>query len=271
MSTGHSNAEWVILVGGLLVAVMLGLSLGNLIPVTTEQWRAFGFAVAATAALALVVFALRRSLWGDRQRAFVAFARRRGLSLDAQRHTWHEPWHTDFELFTRHKPVERWNILAGTWQGLAMEVFNCEQNDSPTDETAAPLRRTIALVQLAQDLPGIIIEPNKTNSPRREGSFITWYGAVDGEVELSDFQRRYVIMTEDDVAAGQLLHPEMETFLLKNWNIGVQIVGRRALFYADRLLRPHEIAPLLDFAAAFCQLIPQNITRDGETALDRQS
>jgi hypothetical protein len=66
-------------------------------------------------------------------------------------------------------------------------------------------------------------------------------------------------MAEDNEAASRLLHPDMETFLLTHWNISVQTVGRRAVFYGDRLLRANEVARLLEFAAGFCERIPDDM------------
>jgi len=263
----HGKTRWVVVAGGLVTTTILILFIWGLVPKTSEETRTYALAALATACLALLVFVARRLFWRDRQRALAAFARRRGFHLDPERRSWQEPWHSDFELFGGQGALERWNVLTGMWRHVPVEVFDCERNPDAEPESE---RRTVAVVGLELDVPGIIIEPNRTNLPRQEGSFITWYGAVDGEAEMSDFQRRYVVMAEDHVAAGQLLHPEMETFLLKNWNIGIQIVGRRAVFYGERLLQPAEIRQLLDFAAGFCGLIPSHVNRDGEATFEQR-
>jgi len=265
MSAEEGKARFAVVVGALLSSVVLGLALLGLLPASKEEWRVAGLAVAATGFLGFLVFVLRRLLGQDRQRALARFARRQGFSLDPQRRAWHEAWHADFELFAGGGSVERWNVLMGTWRGMAAEVFDYESKPRAADEDEqASSSRTAATVLLPQDVPALILEPNRTNRPRQEGSFVTWYGAVDGEVELSDFQRRYVVLAEDNRAAGRLLHPDMETFLMTHWNISVQTVGRRAVFYADRLLRAHEVARLLDFAAGFCERIPDDLKTEQE-------
>lgn len=260
MSAEEGKARFAVVVGALLSTVVLGLAVWQLVPKSEEEWRVAGFAVAGTGFLGVLVFVLRRLLREDRQRALAAFARRRGFSLDPQRRPWRESWHEDFGIFAGREALERWNVLTGNWCGIAVEAFDCDCNPRTADEDEqAPPRRTAATVVLAQDVPALILEPNRTNRPRQEGSFVTWYGAVDGEVELSDFQRRYVVLAEDNRAAGRLLHPDMETFLMEHWNISVQTVGRRAVFYGDRLLRADEVARLLDFAAGFCERVPDDL------------
>ncbi|MBN1917942.1 MAG: hypothetical protein JW889_08550 [Verrucomicrobia bacterium] len=268
MAADDGRTTWPVAVGWLLTSVVLGLALLGLLPASQEEWRVAGLAVAATGFFGFLVFVLRRLLGQDRQRALARLCRRRGLSLDPQRAPWREAWQTDFDLFTRRIPIERWNVLTGTWRQMAVEAFDYSYRiqAASDEETDPPSSHTVAVITLTQELPAVIIEPNRTNAPSPKGSFITWYGAVDGEAELSDFQRRYVVLAEDNRAARRLVHADMETFLMKHWGISVQTVGHRAVFYGDRLLQPNELGRLLDVAAGFCERIPIRLIPDDPEA-----
>jgi hypothetical protein len=90
----------------------------------------------------------------------------------------------------------------------------------------------------------------------------------DALEEVSSFERRYVLFSEDREAAARLLHAEMETLLLQWWGVGLEVAGTGAVFFAYRLLRADEIRALLDFAARFCELIPDDFRTEAEESVE---
>jgi hypothetical protein len=216
--------------------------------------------IAAAIVLPVVIFA--RSLWQDRRTALVRFADRHGLAFHTEDHPWHEDWYTALDLLARERPREQRNIMTGRWHGLDVAVLDYDYEPQQPDDDARTAQRTVVIVYLPWSLPGVIIEPNATNRfiRRRRGIQPRAYYMPDDTLEeVSSFERRYVLLAEDQAAAARLLHPDMETLLLEWWGLGVEVAGTAAVFFAYRLLRPSEIKALLDFAVRFCELIPDSM------------
>ena len=226
-----------------------------------------GIVIVAAVAAVAVPFVIARARRQDRGAALVKFAVRHGLTLHAGEHAWDADWYETFDLLARERPREQRHIMTGPWRGLDVAILDYDYTrQQPTEDEPQPGQRTVVIAYLPWELPGVIIEPNATNRRlrRRTAYPRAYYPGDDAFEETSSFERRYVLLAEDKAAAGRLLHPETETLLLGRWGIGVEIAGAAAVFFAYRLLRPSEIKLLLDFAARFCELIPQSLTaRDG--------
>lgn len=242
-----------------------------------EPYLIAGVIVLAAAAFTVPALVAAKAFRRDRRATLSTFAARHGLTLHSGEHAWDEAWYETFDLLARERPREQRNIMTGAWRGLDVAVLDYDYtrqqagaDGASADETSEgepPTgQRTVVIAYLPWDLPGVIIEPNATNRlmrRRRTAYPRAYYPDDDAFEETSSFERRYVLLAEDDAAAGRLLHPEMETFLLQHWGVGVEIAGAAAVFFAYRLLRPGEIKLLLDFAARFCELIPQSLTARG--------
>ncbi len=247
----------------------------DLIPKLPEEHEVYVIVALVAVAIFIPLSLLKLFLKQDRRTALAKFAARHSLSFTPENHPWHEDWYATFDLLARERPREQRNIMMGQWRGLHVAVLDYDYTPQPLEgEEQETARRTVAIVYLSKNLPGIIIEPNVTNraGARFKGPYPRGLGTLDDLTdEISNFERRYVLLAEDQVAAGQLLHPEMETFLLRHWGIGVEISGTVAVFFAYRVLRPGEIKALLDFAARFCQLIPDSMHTRPEQPLEQGS
>jgi len=238
-----------------------------------EVYVFYGGIAILAAVIIVPALVMRRVMRQDRPTALAKFAAHHGFSFSPDTYAWDEEWYTTFDLLAREQPREQRHILVGDWRGLKVAVLDYDYTprgaEAGENETA---RRTVAIAYLTTSLPGIIIEPNMTNQlmaePMQPADIYARSRLQDLRAETWDFQRRYVLMAEDQIAAGRLLHPEMETFLLEHWGIGVEIAGAAAVFFAARLLHPTEIKQLLDFAARFCELMPEHNAFASEQARD---
>ncbi|MBN1917943.1 MAG: hypothetical protein JW889_08555 [Verrucomicrobia bacterium] len=220
----------------------------------------------------LPVLVFSRALRLDRGTALRRFAARHGFQLMPEEHPWHEDWYETFDLLARERPREQRNIMMGQWRGWPAAVLDYDYVPAALDEEPQPATasRTVAIVYLPWSLPGVIIEPNATNfavnvhrAPEGRGG-----GAhPDYALELGTFGRRYVLLGEDLGAAQRLVHPAMEAYLLEHQNLGVEVAGAAAVFFAYCVLRPVEIKGLLDFAAGFCELIPDELKVEEESSV----
>ena len=237
-----------------------------------EPYLFFGGLAVVAAAILVPLLILSRALRIDRLAALRRFAARSGLRFMPEEHAWHEDWYETFDLLARERPREQRNIMMGQWRGWQVAVLDYDYVPVRLDEEAEPdtASRTVAIVYLPWSLPGVIIEPNATNlavNVHREPQGRGGGAHPDYALELGTFERRYVLFGEDLEAAARLVHPEMETYLLGHEGLGVEIAGVAAVFFACRILRPVEIKALLDFAARFCELIPDEL----KTAREPQS
>ena len=222
-----------------------------------------GVTLVAAVVLASVLI-LRRLPRPDRRAVLATFAARNGLSFDAAEHPWHEGWYVTFDLLARERPREQRNIMMGRWRGLQVAVLDYDYEPIRLDEEPQPdtASRTVAIVYLPWSLPGVIIEPNATNRLMGQARSVlprAYQLSDDALEEVSSLERRYVLLAEDQGALARILHPEMKAFLLNQWGLGVEAAGAAAVFFAYCLLRPAGIKELLDFAAAFCELIPDEL------------
>jgi hypothetical protein len=235
----------------------------------------FGGIALIAAVVVLPAILLAKALRQDRRTALAKFADRHGLVFHTENHPWHEDWYAAFDLLARERPREQRNIMTGRWRGLDVAVLDYDyEPQQPNDEGAATAQRTVVIVYLPWSLPGVIIEPNATNRFMRRASAVhprAYYMPDDTIEEVSSFERRYVLLAEDQAAAARLLHADMETLLLEWWGIGVEVAGTAAVFFAYRVLRPSEIKALLDFAARFCELIPDSMHIGPEQSLEQRT
>lgn len=240
-----------------------------------EPYLVLGGMALIAAVVVLPAFILAKSLWQDRRTALVKFADRHGLVFHTEDHPWHEDWYTAFDLLARERPREQRNIMTGRWRELDVAVLDYDyEPQQPDDDGPGTAQRTVVIVYLPWSLPGVIIEPNATNRliGRRRGIQPRAYYMPDDTIEeVSTFERRYVVLAEDQAAAARLLHADMETLLLQWWGLGAEVAGTAAVFFAYRVLRPSEIKALLDFAAGFCELIPDSMHIPPEQPLEREA
>ena len=223
----------------------------------SDHWRVALGAVLALLALLGITAIVHNLLYRDRDKALVRFARRRGFTFNPGPCAFEGDGHLSFDLFAQGTALEMRNLISGEWRGLPFTAFDYAGTSRGSESEPEPQSRTVAVLPLEGDCPGVVIEPNRTSQLADSSRSASRYSVGNPKEGLACFHRRYVLMTEDDAFAGRLLHPEMETLLLEHWGIGVEIGGTSVIFSANRVLTPNEIKRLLDFAARFCELMPR--------------
>jgi len=213
----------------------------------------------------IIVLAIRGHLAEKKRREELALlAARLGFTYNPAKRRGRPAWGTPFELFRRANQYGTANHMRGAWQDLPVEVFDytyyTESRDSKGRTSRHYSTRTVAAFEFFEAFPGLVIKPD---SALRE--FFEFLGGHDIDFESDEFNKRYYVKADDRKFAYDVVHPRMMEFLLRVRGIALQIVGRRAIVFREKKLKPVEIEPLLAFAAAFYKNIPDFVKKDYAT------
>jgi hypothetical protein len=194
--------------------------------------------------------------------------RRMGVAAFAQRYGFeHRPgdpfgllYDYNFPLFEMGDGRGCENVVWGEWKGLpfrASDYWYYNATDGRRGSALRDLHFNAVVVDIPAYLPRVTVDREGVASRLTSG--IGWR---DIQFESDDFNRRFVIRSEDPEFAFKLIDARMMHWMLSTDRLfGFQFYGSAILVWSRRL-RPNELLPLIGTAKELYDHIPRLVWTD---------
>jgi hypothetical protein len=160
-----------------------------------------------------------------------------------------------FELMERGDGQGVENVMAGTWQSVALKEFDywyyTESTDSKGNTSKSYHYFSCAVTEVPIDAAALTI--SHENVFTRIGDHL---GFEDIQFESEDFNRAYRVKSKDQKFATDLVDARMMQWLLPQKGWGFEFTGPFLLAYSKRR-KPADLIPLLGTLRAFRDHIPR--------------
>jgi hypothetical protein len=172
-----------------------------------------------------------------------------------------------FRLFSKGDGRGCENVLAGTWQGLALKEADYWYYDRSTDSKGQTSRTyhhfSVLLVDLALRAPYVSVERENLLTIVADH-----LGLKDIDFESEAFNRRFNVKSADREFAFKLIDARMERFLLDTGGaFAFEFAGTSLLVTCHRLA-PTELVPLFGSAKGFVDRIPRLVWNEYGTEVE---
>jgi hypothetical protein len=207
--------------------------------------------IALAGAAVLVVL----TLWlrARRMQAMRAFAAAHGLSYMGK--TW-VLGDCDFSLFRKGYRRSWSNVLSGSWNGVTMVYADYEFT-----ERSGRSSQTYVFSTVVTDL-GCVLPEVEVTARSMIGELAEELGVHGLEFESEEFNRRFVVHSDDERFAFELVDARMmEVLLAGPHDLHVHFGPNRMIVWGRRR-SPAELQPILDAAAALDQRVPVVVRHD---------
>lgn len=211
---------------------------GYLLPMEAFLVILFGVAVVAVVG----VFLLR--MVRAEQKRMRSFAESHGMSYrpddgDLAKVKWGKPF--GFDGSSRLAS----HVMTGTAHGRPFTVFEYSHGKRST--------YTIVAVQLTQDYPLLVVEPEGASAQ------VLGESSTDIDVEYEAFNRRFVVTCEDRRFASDALEPRFVEWLVASGSPGFRIADKYLVTVRDGPIHPQQLTGQIDYTNGVVDRLPSII------------
>lgn len=147
------------------------------------------------------------------------------------------------------------NLIHGTWNGLAVRVFDywyeVESRNADGVTTTTTYRFSCAVTDVEAAMPPLVVR-RETTMTRLADSI----GLPDVQLELEEFNRAFTVKSEDRKFANDFCDQRMMRWLMGTHRATSFEVCRGWLLVYAKRLAPRELIPLLETLRQFRERIP---------------
>jgi hypothetical protein len=212
-----------------------------------------GLIFALFIALVILLFYLNALATRKKREAFLALSVKLGLRYDIK-----DPFDTvdlPFALFGKGDERGVENVLSGETAGMLVRLFDSYYTETSTDSdghmSSSTYPFSCAMAEIDADCPHLVVEQESLLS-----RFSHHLGFHDIELESEEFNKRYLVASDDKKFAYAMLDARMMAWLIDEGGVcQYEVVGPLVLCFCKRV-KPPEYENLLEVLRRFHSQVP---------------
>jgi hypothetical protein len=203
--------------------------------------------------LVILLFYFNALATRKKREAFLALSVKLGLRYDIK-----DPFDTvdlPFALFQKGDSREVENVLSGEAAGMHVRLFDYQYTETSTDAqghmSSSTYPFSCAIAEIDADCPHLVVEQESLLS-----RFSHHLGFHDIELESEEFNKRYLVASDDKKFAYAMLDARMMAWLIDEGGVcQYEVVGPLVLCFCKRV-KPQEYENLLEVLRRFHSHVP---------------